>query len=126
MSSVVKMRTQRGAQTLPKNVKTIEAVKSKHRRAAYTISGATGLRLVVHPTGRKVWFSVYQLGHGKTLKRRWHEIGEYSSHEEGWTLGKACEENRRVQAELDTTGLEPGAPKKFGEMFNAWLEEHAK
>ena len=126
MSSIGRIGLQRGERALAKNVKTIEAVKPKRRRAAYTIKDEKGLRLVVHPTGNKVWFSVYQLGKGEGLKRKWREIGPYSSHEEGWTLAKACEKNRGIQGELKFTGIDPAAPKTFSELFNAWLDGHAK
>jgi integrase len=126
MSSISEISIRRGDHALPKNVKSLEAVKPRRRRAAYTISGERGLRLVVHPTGRKVWYAVYQLGSGANLKRKWHEIGPYSTHEDGWTLAKACEENCSIQGALETAGLDPAAPKTFAEMFNAWLDQHAK
>ena len=68
-----------------------------------------------------------ELGKGEGLKRKWREIGPYSSHEEGWDiLAKACEKNRGIQGELKFTGLDPSAPKTFSELFNAWLDGHAK
>ena len=53
------------------------------------------------------------------------EIGEYSDHPDGWTLDKAIEQNKSNQAKA-STGIDPQAPTTFGELFKAWLEEHAK
>lgn len=111
--------------TLNRNARAIEAVRAASKRAAYTIKGVNGLRLVVHPTGRKIWFVVYQQGHGATRKKRWVEVGPYASELPGWTLDKACEEARRIMGTVDT-GLDPTAPSTFGELFEAWLTEHAK
>jgi integrase len=118
-------RIERGRRTLARNIKTIESTKPESRRTAYTIRGERGLRLVVHSTGRKVWFSVYQLGSGASLKRKWREIGLFSTHENGWTLAKACEENRRVQGQV-SKGVNPESAQTFSELFGAWLEDHAK
>ena len=125
MSSIVRIGAKKGDRALAKNVKAIEAVKPKRQRAAYTIKDEKGLRLVVHPTGNKVWFSVYQLGKGEGLKRKWREIGPYSSHEEGWTLAKACEKNRGIQGELKFTGLDPSAPnlQRTVQRLAGWARE---
>src|SRR5262245_20598261 len=109
--------------TLAKNDRVIERVKPTARRTAYTIKGADGLRLVVHPSRRKVWYSVLPRSKGK--QQRWHEIGQYSDHDDGWTLTRAIDENKRVQAKA-STGIDPTAPTTFGELFQAWLAEHAK
>lgn len=121
MTSLIKRSAHKGERALAKNVKAIEAVKPAHRRVNYTIKGEKGLRLVVHPTGNKVWFSVYQLGG----KRKWQEIGPYSAHVQGWTLAKACDKNEEILGESHN-GVDPTAPKTFGEMFTAWLDGHAK
>jgi integrase len=110
---------------LPRNSKYISRLSASDKRENHTIKGCKGLYLALHPTGRKVWFSVYQLGKGNSRKRVWQEIGEYSDHEDGWTLDKAIAENKAVQAKA-STGADPQAPTTFGELFKAWLEEHAK
>src|SRR5688500_16389268 len=69
------MATKARGRELRKNVKDIEAVTPELRRTSYSIKGERGLRLVVHPSGLKVWFSVYQVGKGASRERRWHEIG---------------------------------------------------
>ena len=111
--------------TLARNAKIISRLAAPDKRVNYSIKGAKGLYLAVHPTGRKVWYSVYQLGSGKSRKRVWSEIGEHSDHEDGWTLDKAIEQNKANQAKA-STGVDPQAPTTFGELFSAWLEEYAK
>jgi integrase len=111
--------------TLARNDRVIDRAPPKAKKQTFSIKGANGLRLVVHPSGKKVWFSYYQLGKGKTRKQRWIEIGEYSNHPEGWTLDKAIEENKTNQAKA-STGIDPQAPTTFDELFKAWLGEHAK
>ena len=117
--------------TIAKNDRVISRLSAKEARQTYSIKGASGLHLVVHPpgkkhpSGRKVFYSVYQLGSGKTRKRVWIEIGEYSDHPDGWTLDKATDRNKDLQAKA-STGIDPRAPTTFGELFTAWLDEHAK
>src|SRR5262245_22003531 len=111
--------------TLAKNDRAVDRVKPGGRRQDYGIRGVSGLRLVVHPTGRKVWYSLYQLGSGTTRKRVWQEIGLYSDHEDGWTLDKAIAENKTIQAKV-STGVDPQAPTMFSELFQVWLDDHAK
>ena len=111
---------------LNRNARAIEGVRASAKRAAYSIKGVNGLRLVVHPTGRKVWFVVYQQGEGReNRKQRWIELGPHAPEEPGWTLDKACDEARRILGTVDT-GLDPTAPSTFGELFTSWLTEHAK
>jgi integrase len=111
--------------TIAKNDRVISRLGPKGKRVNYSIKGADGLRLAVHPTGKKVWYSYYQTGTGKARKQRWVEIGEYSDHPDGWTLDKAIERNKELQAKA-SSGIDPQAPTTFGELFTAWLEEHAK
>ena len=111
--------------TLPKNAKTIQALPVPASRTAYTIEGAKGLRLVAHPTGKRVWYAVYQLGKGASRKKRWREIGQYSA--DGWTLAKAIEEAKGIIGDVSVNGDRPPADcTTFGQLFQAWLDEHAK
>ena len=64
------------ARILAKNVRAIEGVKPCSRQINYRIKGERGLVLVVHPSGRKVWFVRYQVGRSKSRRQHWHEIGE--------------------------------------------------
>ena len=96
----------RGARLLPKNVKAIEAAKPEAKRASYSIRGERGLRLVIHPTGRKVWFALYQLGRGASRQRRWQEIGTFPE----FSLAEACKEAGQVRTEV-AKGGDPEAPK---------------
>ena len=111
----------RGARLLAKNVKSVEAVKPQAKRTSYSIKGERGLRLVMHPTGRKVWFALYQIGSGATRERRWHEIGTFPE----FTLADACKEAGRIRTEV-AKGGDPEEAKTFDELFQMWLAEHAK
>lgn len=111
----------RTARRLAKNVKAIEAAKAQWKRVSYSIKGERGLRLVLHPTGRKVWFVLYQLGKGVGRQRRWHEVGTFPE----FSLADACKEAGRVRGEV-AKGVDPEAPKSFEELFQMWLAEHAK
>lgn len=106
---------------LPKNVKAVEAAKAGLLRISYSIRGERGLRLVVHPTGRKVWFYVYQLGSGASRKRRWREIGTFPE----FTLAEASDLAAGLRAEV-AKGDDPEDAKSFGELYDMWLREHAK
>jgi hypothetical protein len=90
----------------------------------YRIKGERGLVLVVHPSGRKVWFVRYQVGRGKTRQQRWHEIGELC---ESKSLAKACAEAKHIISRV-ADGEDPSKREltTFGELFSAWLEQHAK
>jgi len=123
------MNTKARGRELRKNVKDIEAAKPMARRVSYSIKGERGLRLVVHPSGRKAWFSVYQIGKGKARVRRWHEIGPFNKvglrDEKLFTLEDACQLSRKYQVEAEKGG-DPQGAKTFGELFEAWLEGHGK
>jgi integrase len=110
-----------GARVLPKNVKAIEAVRPEAKRTSYSIRGERGLRLIVHSTGRKVWFALYQIGKGVTRERRWHEIGTFPE----FSLANACTEAGRVRTEV-AKGGDPEEAKTFDELFQMWVSEHAK
>jgi integrase len=114
----------RQARILPKNVRAIEAVRPGSRQVNYRIKGERGLVLVVHPSGRKVWFVRYQVGRGKTRRQRWHEIGDLS---ESKSLAKACAEAKHIVSRV-ADGEDPSKREltTFGELFSAWLEQHAK
>jgi len=109
---------------LAKNVRAIESVKPCARQINYRIRGERGLVLVVHPSGRKVWFVRYQVGRGKSRRQSWYEIGDIREFE---SLAKVCAEARRLLARV-ADGEDPSRPDltTFGELFNAWLEQHAK
>lgn len=111
----------RGGRLLPKNVKAIEAIKPQARRASYSIRGERGLRLIIHPTGRKVWFALYQLGAGASRERRWHEIGTFPE----ISLADACAAAGSIRTEV-AKGGDPEEAKTFDELFQKWLAEHAK
>ncbi len=123
------MTTKAQKRELSKDVRAIERVKPEARRASYSIKGVPGLRLVVHPSGRKVWFSVYQVGKGKGRQRRWQEIGPFnvlgSKEAKVLTLEEAIAQATAHKVDVGK-GIDPQAPKKFSELFNSWLEEHAK
>ena len=106
---------------LPKNVKSIEAARAETKRTSYSIRGERGLRLVVHPTGKKVWYYLYQLGSGSSRKRRWHEIGTFPE----FTLAGACTAAAGLRTEV-AHGGDPEDAKTFEELFQLWLDEHAK
>lgn len=115
---------------MPKRVKAVEAVKAEGKRVSYSIQGEKGLRLVVHPSGRKVWFAVYQVGRGKSRVRRWHELGEhgYADYDEvkkGIDLELVCRPARIAIAAAEK-GVDPAAAKTFDELFQTWIDEHAK
>ena len=114
------MLGQRG-KVLSRNVKVIAAVRADQRRTSYSIRGERGLRLVVHPTGRKVWFYLYQIGKGTSRKRRWHEIGTFPE----FTLADACKVAGGVRTEV-AKGGDPADAKTFEELFHLWLREHAQ
>ncbi len=109
-----------GGRLLPKNVKSIEAVRPETRQASYSIRGERGLRLLVYPSGRKVWFYVYQIGSGMTRKRRWHEIGTFPE----FTLAEACSIAAGLRTEVAHGGDREEA-KTLDELFQLWLDEHA-
>ena len=106
---------------LPRNVKSIEAVKAEAKQVSYSIRGERGLRLLAYPSGRKVWFYVYQIGSGATRKRRWHEIGTFPE----FTLAEACTAAAGLRTEV-AHGGDPEDAKTFGELFQLWLDSHAK
>jgi integrase len=110
-----------GGRVLPKNVKAIEAAKAESKRASYSIRGERGLRLLVRPSGRKAWFYVYQVGSGAARKRRWHEIGTFPE----YTLAEACAAAAALRAEVEHGG-DPEEAKTLDELFQLWLDEHAK
>ena len=114
----------RQARLLPKNVRSIEAVRPGSRQVNYRIKGERGLVLVVHPSGRKVWFVRYQVGRGRTRQQRWHEIGNLC---ESRSLAKACAEAKHVMARV-ADGEDPSKREltTFDALFSAWLEQHAK
>ena len=109
---------------LAKNVRAVQGIKPGSRQVNYRIKGERGLALAVHPSGRKVWFVRYQVGHGKIRQQRWHEIGELC---EANSLAKACLDARRIMARV-ADGEDPSRPEltTFGALFDAWLEQHAK
>ena len=113
----------RQARLLPKNVRSIEAVRPGSRQVNYRIKGERGLVLVVHPSGRKVWFVRYQVGRGRTRQQRWHEIGNLC---ESRSLAKACAEAKHVMARV-ADGEDPSKREltTFDALFSAWLEQHA-
>ena len=113
--------TKQQSRLLPKNVRAIEATKPTTSRTSYSIRGERGLRLIIHPTGRKVWFALYQLGSGASRTRRWHEIGTFP--EIG--LSDACKEASRIRVDVEN-GIDPEDAKTFDDLFQAWLTEHAK
>src|SRR5262245_36228941 len=112
------------ARLLAKNVRAVDAAKPGSRQVNYRIKGERGLVLVVHPSGRKVWFVRYQMGRGRARQQRWHEIGELS---DANSLAKACSDARRIMARV-ADGEDPSRPEltTFGALFEAWLEQHAK
>ena len=80
--------SERGTRVLARNAKAIEAVKPKARRVVYSVKGERGLRLAVHPSGRKTWHVVYLIGNSRQGgSRHWHEIGDTGN----IPLPKACE-----------------------------------
>ena len=111
--------------TISRNVRLISRLDVPEKQTTYRIKGADGLRLVAYPSGKKVWYSAYQLGAGKSRKQQFVRIGEYSDHPDGWTLDKAIEKNKELQAKA-SSGIDPQAPTTFGELFKVWLEEHAE
>jgi integrase len=111
--------------SLAKNARTIEAVRPGDKQTNYSIKGEPGLRLIVYHSGRKSWFAVYQVGKGPHRNRRMKELGAR-------TLAEACQENDAIQATA-ANGDDPKplvAPVSeglsFGELFEAWLDGHAK
>lgn len=108
---------------LTKNAKAIEALKAGPKRSSHSIKGAPGLHLVVHPTGKKVWYALFQEGKGASRTRRWIEIGPYSN--DGWTLAKAQERAAQIVAEKPS---KPDAQhaNTFGELFQLWLDQYAQ
>lgn len=110
-----------GGRLLPRNVKSIEAIRPEESRVSYSIRGERGLRLVVHPTGRKVWFYLYQVGRGASRKRRWREVGTFPE----FTLAEACTIAAGLRTEV-AHGGDPEDAKTFEELFRLWHDEHAK
>lgn len=106
--------------TLPKNAKTIEGLKPGAKRQAFTIKGTNGLRLVVHPSGRKVWYAVFT---DAKRARRWIEIGPYS--DQGWTLAKASDKAAQIIAEKPVKA-DATLANTFGELFDLWISEYAQ
>lgn len=106
---------------LPRNVKSIEGVRPEARQVSYSVSGERGLRLIVYPSGRKVWFYVYQVGSGAARKRRWREIGSFPE----FKLAEACALAAGLRSEVEH-GADPEEAKTLDELFQLWLEEHAK
>ena len=104
-------------------------MKPELRRVSYSIKGERGLRLVVHPSGLKVWFSVYQVGKGASRERRWHEIGPLNvvglKDHKVYSLEEACTLSSAHQVDAKKN-IDPKSAKTFGELFTAWLDEHAK
>jgi len=112
------------ARILPKNIRAIEAVKPHSRQVNYRIKGERGLVLVVHPSGRKVWFVRYQVGRGQARRQRWHEIGDFCEPE---SLAKACAKAKHVMSRV-ADGEDPSKREltTFDALFNTWLEQHAQ
>lgn len=110
-----------GGRVLPKNVKSIEAVTAETSQVSYSVRGERGLRLVVHPSGRKVWFYVYQIGSGASRKRRWREIGAFPQ----FKLAEACSLAAALRVEVEHDG-DPDDAKTLDDLFQLWLDEHAK
>jgi hypothetical protein len=109
---------------LAKNIRAIEAVKPGSHQVNYRIKGERGLVLVVHPSGRKVWFVRYQVGRSKARQQRWQVIGDHSYSK---SLAMVCAEAKRILSRV-ADGEDPSKPEltPFGALFNAWLEQHAK
>jgi integrase len=112
--------------TIAKNAKKIDAIRPLDRRVDYSVKGTNGLYLVVHPSARRVWGVRYQTGSGRLRKRHWHEIGTYSDTDDGWNLARACEEAKQVLARVSTGTPLQDDLTAFGDLFQLWLEEHAK
>lgn len=108
---------------LAKNVLAIQALKPADKQINWRIKGEPSLFLAVHPTGRKVWFTRYQIGKGAGRQRGWKEIGPFPT----VTLEKACKANRATLAGIDN-GVDPGKADltTFGALFSAWMTRHAK
>ena len=115
------MSASNARRSLPKNVKSIEAIRPETKRASYSIRGERGLRLIVHPSGRKVWFYVYQTGNGAARKRRWREIGTFPE----FTLAQACTAGASLRTEV-AHGGDPEDANSLNELFRLWLVEHAQ
>ena len=118
------------ARVLPKRAKAVESVKAENKRVSYSIQGEKGLRLVVHPSGRKVWFAVYQIGRGTSRVRRWHELGEHGyadfDKDQGRTdLELVCRPARIAIAAAEKRDDQTAA-KTMDELFQTWIDEHAK
>lgn len=107
---------------LSKNARAIDALKPKERRVSYSVNGCPGLHLVVHPTGKKVWYALFQEGKGAQRKRRWIAIGPYSG--QGWTLAKASDRAAQIIAQKAGPADDEVATT-FGELFGLWISEHA-
>jgi integrase len=114
----------KGSRELPKNVKALDALGPKAKRVNYSIKGVPGLRLGVHPSGRKVWYGVVTFGSGAKAKRTMVELGVYGRDQ--MLPEVAIAELRKLQLRARDGEDAKEATTTFGELFALWLEGHAK
>jgi integrase len=116
----------------PRIVATASAVGS--RRIKYSISGSGGLILECTPRGVRSWYVRYQVGHGRSgRKRRYHRLGSADTREPDFlTLGQAKDKANGIRTDAKR-GRDPFAEERgpapggtFDTLFQRWWERHSK
>ena len=113
----------RGSVDVAKNIQAIRGLKKGAKRYNRRVRGERGLYVAVHPTGQKVYFVRFQIGHGLAREERSREIGNT----EDISLADACARAAEVRSAV-AQGGNPFSLKgqPFSVLFTRWLEEYAK
>ena len=103
-------------------VRAAETGRPLAERTLFRIRGERGLLLAVYPKQKRAsWLIRYQVGKGAGRQQRTRTLGSISD--------VSLAEARAARADLTRTlakGEDPTDPKTFGELFTAWLNDHAK
>lgn len=113
---------------LPHNQRAISNLTALHgRRTSYYSASIPGLTLEIMPTGKKTWRFRYRTVGGRKGETRAYTIGDGSS----ISLGEAIDKAREIKAAIQLDGRDPHKERAirgetFGDLFDDWLDRHAK
>ena len=105
------------------------------RRTRYAIEGVKGLLLDCKPSGERTWFARYQVGHGTNRTERFYRIGSFDKDADDYkTLGQAIDAAAEVRVDAKKHKRDRFAEERtpeitgttFDDLFNRWIDRHAK
>ena len=111
------------SRVVAKNVIAIKSLKPEASRVHWRVKGEKGLCVTVHPSGEKTWAYRDQIGEGSCRKQVFKALGDYRVMSMDAAIDAA--DTLRVQVADDS---DPNKPSRdtFDELFNKWLDQHAK